>query len=105
MPIGNMRGGNVWINHAVFVAIDTREFHPIILAFASKRIEWGLPQRPPTLFVFALHASFVIEKPHRSDVLTEMRFRSTVPKYLHLEIGKQVHGDNFETVLRDGEKC
>jgi hypothetical protein len=24
--------------------------------------------------------------------------------YLHLVIGKQVHGDNFETVLRDGEK-
>jgi hypothetical protein len=33
-----------------------------------------------------------------------MIFPSTVPGYLHLEIGKQVHGDRFETVLRDGEK-
>jgi hypothetical protein len=58
----------------------------------------------PTFFVFALHASFAIEKPHRSGVITEMTLRSTVPGYLHLEIRRQVHGDNFETVLRDGEK-
>jgi hypothetical protein len=57
----------------------------------------------PTFFVFALHASFAIEKLHRSGVLTEMTFRSTVPGYLHLETSKQVHGDNFETVLRDSE--
>jgi hypothetical protein len=34
-----MRGSNAWINHAAFVAIDAREFHPIVLAFASKLIE------------------------------------------------------------------
>jgi hypothetical protein len=39
MPIGNMPGGNAWINHAAFVAIEPREFHPIVLAFVSKLIE------------------------------------------------------------------
>jgi hypothetical protein len=39
MPVGNMRGGNARINHAAFVAIDAREFQPIVMAFASKLIE------------------------------------------------------------------
>jgi hypothetical protein len=45
MPIRNMRGGNAWINHTAFIAIDARELHPIVLAFASRLIEWGLPRR------------------------------------------------------------
>jgi hypothetical protein len=100
MPIGNIQGGNTWINHAAFVGIDARGFHPILLVFTSKLTEWGLPRRPPTFFVFALHASFAIENSHRSGVSTEITFQSTVPGYLQLEIGKQVHGDNSETVLR-----
>jgi hypothetical protein len=43
MPIGNMRGGNAWINHAAFVAIDAREFHLIVLALQASSLSGDFP--------------------------------------------------------------
>jgi hypothetical protein len=38
----NMRGGNAWINHAAFVAIDAQESHPIVLGLARTLVKTKL---------------------------------------------------------------
>jgi hypothetical protein len=86
MLVANMRGGNFGVNHAAFGVVDAHEFHPIILTLARKLIDSGLPLRPPTFFVFALHASFGTDKPHR-HILTESAFLAELPGSLHLDIG------------------
>jgi hypothetical protein len=84
MLIRNVPGGHEWINHAGFGVIAAREFHPIVLALASKLVEWSVSRRPPMLLIFALHASFAIEKPHRRIGLTEATFGGSIPEYLQL---------------------
>jgi hypothetical protein len=86
MLVANMRGGNSWINHAAFAVVDAHEFHPIILTLSRKLIDSRLLRRPPTFFVFALHASFATDKRHQ-HVLTEAAFLAAIPGYLHLDIG------------------
>jgi hypothetical protein len=100
----NLRGGNAWISHAGFIEIDAQEFHPTVLFLARKRVDSGLPQRSPTLFIFAMRASFGIEKPHHHAVVTEYAFCGALPGYLHVEIGRKVPGESFAEVMRDGEQ-
>jgi hypothetical protein len=104
MLVQNMRGGNAWTKHAAFVAIDAREFHPIVLALTARLIDFGLPWRSPTLFIFALHDSFALDRPHQRLILTEGIFRRVIPGYFHLYIGRRVAGELFESVFRRDEE-
>jgi hypothetical protein len=100
----NVRGGNAWINYAAFVAIDAQEFHPIVLALARRLVKAKLPQRPPTLVIVALHASFAPERTHGRVVVSDELFRDSVPGYLRLELGRRIPGERFEVVVRGGEE-
>jgi hypothetical protein len=99
----NMRGGNAWINHAAFVAIDAQEFDPTVVALARTLVKTQLPQRPPMLFIFALHASFAPERAHGRIVVSDDLFRDSVPGYLRLELGRRIPGERFEVLVRGGE--
>jgi hypothetical protein len=99
MLVANMRGGSSWINHPAFGVVDAHESRPIILTLARKLIESGMPRRPSTFFIFALHESFGTGKPHR-HVLTEAAFFAAVAGHLQLDIKVQVTGKNFATMFR-----
>jgi hypothetical protein len=99
-----IRGGDAWINHAAFVAIDAREFHPIVLSLARTLVQARIPERPSTIFVHAMHTSFSPERAQRRPMMTQGEFCGSVPGYLNLEIGRMIRGEPFERVVRDGQE-
>jgi hypothetical protein len=82
----NMRGGNAWIKHAAFVAIDAQAFHPIVLALARTLVNVQLPHRPYTQFIFGLLASYAAQRVRRMLPVDDHVSCGSIPRHLKLEL-------------------